>query len=290
MAWRRLMLLVATVLVLGGCEQSPPAVSADRPEIQRRIKYGFTLSNPSGEVVRNAIVNVYVPESAEGAQVLVDVAATLPFETVRRHQRPEELQFVIDEIAPYGIKDVWITATVGLHAQRAKTGGGDARKYLASSRFVESTDPLVVQKVSELRGSSDIESLRNVYGWIVEHIQDNGYVKEDKGAVYALTTGTGDCTEQMYLMMAMVRALGVPARGVAGFVQPSDGVVRAADYHNWAEAFIDGAWRVVDPLKEKFLVDESDYVALTYLDDDGGAGTGAQGVFQARGSVDVVFK
>lgn len=43
----------------------------------------------------------------------------------------------------------------------------------------------------------------------------------------------------MYLSMALARANGIPARGIAGYVYGGNAVLHPEDNHNWAEFYLD---------------------------------------------------
>src|SRR5690625_8053461 len=67
----------------------------------------------------------------------------------------------------------------------------------------------------------------------------------------------------MYAFVALARAQGIPARGIAGFVVNSSAAVLSASYyHNWAE-FHDGErWVLVDPYKGVFDEQYENYIAF----------------------------
>jgi transglutaminase-like putative cysteine protease len=58
------------------------------------------------------------------------------------------------------------------------------------------------------------------------------------------------CQDFAHLTLAMLRAVGIPARYVSGYVHPSADaeidVTVAGQSHAWLEAWLDG-WRAVDP-------------------------------------------
>lgn len=62
-------------------------------------------------------------------------------------------------------------------------------------------------------------------------------------AVQVLESRTGDCNEHAVLLAALARALGLPARVVAGLVY-ADG---AFLYHAWNEVWVGSGWLSVDP-------------------------------------------
>ena len=63
------------------------------------------------------------------------------------------------------------------------------------------------------------------------------------GAVETLLAGRGVCRDYAHLTVALLRALEVPAR-VAAVYAPG---LSPMDFHAVAEAYVDGAWQIVDP-------------------------------------------
>ena len=123
----------------------------------------------------------------------------------------------------------------------------DGGSFLEEERFVEVEHPRIQAAARALGGERDGEVAQAAYEWVSTQLRDPGYVRDDRGALYALERGQGDCTEHMYLFTALARARGIPARGVGGFVVAESGVLRSGDYHNWAEFHASDTWRVADP-------------------------------------------
>ena len=46
---------------------------------------------------------------------------------------------------------------------------------------------------------------RPIFQWVSQNVKDDGYSAKDRGALYALTNRKGDCTEFMYLFVALCR-------------------------------------------------------------------------------------
>jgi transglutaminase-like putative cysteine protease len=65
----------------------------------------------------------------------------------------------------------------------------------------------------------------------------------------------------MDLFLALARANGIPAQAVAGYVVPGNGVLHAADYHNWTLFYADGLWRISDPQRRVLAAGDTDYGA-----------------------------
>jgi transglutaminase-like putative cysteine protease len=62
------------------------------------------------------------------------------------------------------------------------------------------------------------------------------------GAVDTLLAGNGVCRDYAHLVVALLRAVNVPARLVSVYAPG----LSPMDFHAVAEAFVDGHWRVVD--------------------------------------------
>ena len=62
------------------------------------------------------------------------------------------------------------------------------------------------------------------------------------GAVDTLLAGAGVCRDYAHLVVALLRAVNVPARVVSVYAPG----LSPMDFHAVAEAFVDGHWRVVD--------------------------------------------
>ncbi|SKY42777.1 transglutaminase domain-containing protein [Mycobacteroides abscessus subsp. abscessus] len=65
------------------------------------------------------------------------------------------------------------------------------------------------------------------------------------GAVDTLLAGAGVCRDYAHLVVALLRALNIPARLVAVYAPGCDPM----DFHAVAEALIEGQWVVVDATK-----------------------------------------
>ncbi|MGW5438208.1 transglutaminase-like domain-containing protein [Nocardia asteroides] len=120
----------------------------------------------------------------------------------------------------------------------------DIALYRRPSRYAES-DKLLGYAATEFGyGIVDPEVAARVAAWVGRRIS---YVAGSSapidGAVETLLSGTGVCRDFSHLVVALLRAVGVPAR-VAAVYAP--GCV-PMDFHTVAEAYVDGAWHTFDP-------------------------------------------
>ena len=76
-----------------------------------------------------------------------------------------------------------------------------------------------MQHSTEIKGLKKIEDHWKNFSLGCQQPAYVGYIKNDRGALYALKTKEGDCTEFMHLFVALCRANKIPARCIGGYVQ-----------------------------------------------------------------------
>ena len=114
--------------------------------------------------------------------------------------------------------------------------------YLRPSRYCES-DTLLPTASSEFRGLSGLELLTAVSSWVHDRLYYvPGSSRVTDGAVATLLARQGVCRDYAHLVIALLRAVNVPAR-MAAVYAPG---LSPMDFHAVAEALIDGSWHVVD--------------------------------------------
>ncbi|GAB3617813.1 transglutaminase family protein [Okibacterium endophyticum] len=118
----------------------------------------------------------------------------------------------------------------------------DGIRYLRPSRYCESD--VLHSRARALFGTlHGSELLRAVTGWTHENIR---YVPGSSSgtdtAVSTIESGSGVCRDFAHVVIAMLRACGVPARMVSAYAPG----LKPMDFHAVAEAFVDGIWQVVD--------------------------------------------
>jgi transglutaminase-like putative cysteine protease len=111
-------------------------------------------------------------------------------------------------------------------------------------RIAEEAQKVVREEMSPLEKARAIYD--HVRGTVTYDKTGTGWGHGD--AIYACDARRGNCTDFHSLFIGMVRACGIPARFVMGFLfqqDSSDGEI--AGYHCWAEFYVDGmGWVPVD--------------------------------------------
>jgi transglutaminase-like putative cysteine protease len=145
--------------------------------------------------------------------------------------------------APVGQLNIEYAATIDGQAVPPDDGEADQVRYLRASRYAES-DRLFALARSEFAGlGKGHDLLAAVSSWVgTRLIYLPGSSRPTDGAVDTLLAGQGVCRDYAHLVVALLRALDVPARVVAVYAPGLDPM----DFHAVAEAFVDGIWQVVD--------------------------------------------
>jgi transglutaminase-like putative cysteine protease len=142
----------------------------------------------------------------------------------------------------------------------------DYAKYTESDTFWQKDDPTIQAASQELATkNSNIRALVKAdYDFVIDHM-DYDYAKIDStnprlGAIAALSTGKGVCMEYADLMIAILRAQGIPARTAFGYGNDpllssntdnninTNAVTNSRIGHQWVQIWVDNyGWVSIDP-------------------------------------------
>ena len=142
-----------------------------------------------------------------------------------------------------GTLSVNYAATIHGRTEPAPVTEYDLSMYLRPSRYAEVDKffGFAATEFMDYAGSAIL--LEKVSAWVGGRLK---YVPGSSdpidGAVDTLLAGTGVCRDFAHLVVALLRAVNVPARVVSVYAPG----LYPMDFHAVAEAFVDGYWRVVD--------------------------------------------
>ena len=116
-------------------------------------------------------------------------------------------------------------------------------EYLRPGTYVQSDDPQISEVARRVIGATanSYFAAKRLCQWVHKNISRKNYSIGFASAKEVLQRLEGDCTEHSVLLAALLRAVGIPSRAVAGLVY-ADG---AFGYHMWNEAFV-GKWIPLD--------------------------------------------
>lgn len=175
---------------------------------------------------------------SESLAITLDGKAIEPREIVGEHGTRVHTVWV-DE----GIVRLSYSATVVGEAHPAPVRDIDLISYLRPSRYAEADKFFGFATTEFGRYGTSLTLLEKVSSWVGTRLN---YVPGSSdpidGATDTLLAGAGVCRDYAHLVIALLRALYVPAR-LAAVYAPG---CAPMDFHAVAEAFVDGVWRVVD--------------------------------------------
>lgn len=123
--------------------------------------------------------------------------------------------------------------------------GTGLNDFLKHEKYIEKDHAEIQQIAESIDGQTEIDIVKNIYNYVIEHMEYTTHNDKDWGAVKALQFRKGDCTEYSDLFVALCRAKNIPARFAAGYTVRFD---NKSPKHNWAEVFLqDYGWVPFDP-------------------------------------------
>lgn len=135
--------------------------------------------------------------------------------------------------------------------QRADPGDETAAKYRNASVLADSEEPRIKALAAKaVKGAGPdvrarVDALRVAVG---KHLTKKNLASGFATATEAVASRSGDCSEHALLLVACLRASGIPARAAAGLMYVESFADRrnVFGWHMWAQALVDGAWIDVD--------------------------------------------
>lgn len=232
--------------------------------VERTVRYGFTVQNQQARAAETVNFRTYAPVEQTPTQKLEGIEASHPYRVEEDEWGNQILHFTLRDLPPHGQAIVQVTARLRLAREPNPTRDGlSSGQLLSPSRLAPADHPRIRKLADSLSGEESPQAtLRSTHRWAVENIAYEGYIAEDRGALYALENETGDCTEAMSLTLALLRANEVPAVGVAGYPTSGDTVLSPEDFHNWVLAWAGGAAWVTDPVNERLEKGLPGYIAF----------------------------
>ncbi|SDK71557.1 transglutaminase-like domain-containing protein [Microbulbifer yueqingensis] len=132
------------------------------------------------------------------------------------------------------------------HRDAAVSQSLPPEEYLKPRKFIESDAEPIRKLAAHIRQAFDSDEDRLRAAYLTPQQLLDYDVQSTKGALYAVTEGTGDCTEYAALFVALARAMGYPARTTSEFLLTSRKDFSQPNHHA-AEVYIGDRWVPVDP-------------------------------------------
>lgn len=233
--------------------------------IPKQVKYSYTLQNTSNKSLKDIRFWVYGPVGQTAWQLSREILPSFPCKITEDPLGNQLLEFTFEQFPPFGTKIISITANLLMSETPCPVPANGVSGFLAPEKNIESDHPEIMKQAALLKGETVLKTSENIFFWVSRHISYEGYVNQDRGALYAFTNKKGDCTEYMALFVALCRANGIPARGIAGYICPESCRLKKSGLHNWAEFYDGKYWRTVDPQNTIFDKNSNNYIAIRII-------------------------
>jgi transglutaminase-like putative cysteine protease len=214
----------------------PRSISAVKRDVGAQLEVGITA--PTTLEFQIAVAPHPTAEVTESLSFVLDGKPVQPLEISGVHgNRIHKL-----DVAEGNLTVDYAASIIG-QADPPPVTEYDLSMYLRPSRYAEA-DKFFGFAATEFGNYVDSTTLlEKVSSWVGTRLN---YVPGSSdpidGAVDTLLAGNGVCRDYAHLVVALLRAVNVPARLVAVYAPG----LYPMDFHAVAEAFVEGQWRVVD--------------------------------------------
>jgi transglutaminase-like putative cysteine protease len=209
------------------------------PLLRRTVsaRLGLEVSTPSAIDLRVAAADRDLVDTE--SLVITSAGAAVTAEIVKIPGEGEVQRFH----AAVGLLDIAYDASTIGHAAAQTVTAADEIVYLRPSRYAESDRLVAVARAEFVGIDTPTDLLAAVSSWVGDQLMYvPGSSKPTDGAVTTMLQRRGVCRDYAHLVVALLRALDVPARLAAVYAPGLDPM----DFHAVAEAAVDGIWYVVD--------------------------------------------
>jgi transglutaminase-like putative cysteine protease len=227
------------------------AVTSVRIELQ--IDLGYEIAAPGADF----IFNIQAAHTASQNVAAEDLTLSLPVEP-RTHPEPTTGNRILRLRTGAGQLQLSYRATVDVAHHRADPAAlaevpmhrlpAAVMGYVYPSRYCQS-DRLLKFANSEfghLRpGHARVDHIRR---WVNEHVTFRSNTSDaSTSAVDTLVERVGVCRDFAHLMIALCRALNIPARFATGTDYGADPALGPPDFHAYVEVYLGQRWYIFDP-------------------------------------------
>ena len=233
--------------------------------IPKQLHFSFTLQNTTNSIIKKAEIWTHAPVELTATQKCVQIRSSHPYRLVNDDLGNQILHFTVKSLPPYTAKIITIKTDLLLSKEANPQSEDLLQRYLGPEKYIESDDANINRLAQKLKASDSLMTAQRIFQWVTDNVRYTGYIRNERGARYALAHKKGDCTEFMDLFIALCRADRIPARGVGGYVIKDGAILRPESYHNWAEFYNEGVWHLVDPQNKAFRQNHTDYIAMRII-------------------------
>lgn len=126
----------------------------------------------------------------------------------------------------------------------------DLSQYLQTTANCQVTDSRIKSLAASITAgkTSAYDKAVAIFNWVRDNIGYSFYYNTEYGAVGTLNAKTGNCVDTTHLLIALERAVGIPAKYVHGTCTFTSGNTYG---HVWAQVWVNGKWYSADGTSSK---------------------------------------
>lgn len=222
-----------------------------------RLQFSIELNYDISDVACDFIFNVHAAQTAAQTVVSESLAMSQPVTSSLFTDDITNARFLRFK-ASHGPLLVRYDATVDLNhftaepSQIAEVAVADlpvsVLRYIYPSRYCQSDrlHRLAVKEFGHLwQGYSRVQAIRD---WVLNHVTfKSNSSTGNTTAVDTLIEQVGVCRDFAHLMIALCRAVNIPARFATGIDYGADPVLGPTDFHAYVEVYLGDRWYLFDP-------------------------------------------
>jgi transglutaminase-like putative cysteine protease len=212
------------------------------------------FDNKGAEMVSEQTVRVTLPTDIANQQQVLNVR--LPSNgNFQWRKHPNQVDRFVEgqiRLEPHSTTPLHIQTTIRLSPYDYKVAKGNTatdgnENFLRPTTYVESTATEVTDLAAKIsvQNSTGEARLLAAFRYPQQTLKYRSDI-DNKGALFGLRNGFGDCTEYAAIFIATARAMGFPARLTSEFNFDDGGTYEQPNHHA-AEVFLNGQWIPVDP-------------------------------------------
>jgi hypothetical protein len=176
-------------------------------------------------------------------QLYTDAATGTRFMRLRALPGPLQLQHsAVVELRHHRMKPELVSEVPVAHLPFETLSYLNPSRYCQSDQFAQ----LAMREFGLLpQGYKRVQAVQT---WVQKHVSFTANTSNSNtSAVETLQSGQGVCRDFAHLMIALCRALCIPARFTTGTDWGADPALGPPDFHAYVEVFLSGGWYIFDP-------------------------------------------
>lgn len=240
-------LLLFAVLILG----SNNLLIAYEGDNEIVVNYEQIITvQPTGDTRKFKLI-VIIPDDYEYRQEVTDINFSLEPESIYYEGDNKYAEFVLENLDSE--TEIIITSEIKVLnydlGKLAKSSeilplvDDNITQYLIDEQYLEVNNRKLEKLAESLIGDSNLQTINNIYDFVLSHVEYGGYEPGDLGALHVFKSGYGDCTEYSDLFITLCRINNIPAKFIEGYT-----LTGTMYKHNWVEVYDEQfGWFPVDP-------------------------------------------